>query len=98
VLAHCGGFQEKVSDVCLCKTLLTRSWLYEVTQGANPQPAYQMVGYVKDNVHVKGQLFAVEEIPGFHERHPKEEDRRFIVLSEMRKAWPSFFIKPLQEA
>jgi hypothetical protein len=54
----------KWPDVYSQRTLLTRSWLYEsVTLGVNPQPLYQASGYVKDNVHVKGQLFAVEETP-----------------------------------
>ena len=92
VLAHCGGFQKLDSDVYSRRSLLTRSWLYEVTVGRNPQPAYQTVGTIKTNVHVRGHIFAMEEVPGFHERYPQEEDRRFIVLSDMRRIWPRIFM------
>jgi hypothetical protein len=75
------------------RTLLARSWLYEVTRGQNPRPTYQVVGSIRNNIHVKGHIFAIEENPGFHERYPREEDKRFIVLSDMRKVWPDVFIR-----
>jgi hypothetical protein len=37
-------------------------------------------------------LFAIEEVPGFHGRYQTEKDRRFVVLSDMRKVWPGLFI------
>ena len=94
VLAHCAEFQKLDSEVFARRTLLTRSWLYEVTLGNNPKPEYTTVGTVLDNNHVKGHIFSIEERPGFHERYPEEVDRRFIVLSDMRKVWPSMFMKP----
>jgi hypothetical protein len=94
VLAHCAEFQELASDIYSRRTLLTRSWLYEVTPGLNPQPLYRTVGSIRDDIHVKGHVFAVEEIPGFHERYPSEHTRRFIVLSDMRKVWPGIFMDP----
>jgi hypothetical protein len=69
-----------------------RSWLYEVTAGHNPRPLYQVVGSIKNNILVKGHIFAIEENPGFHKHYPTGKDKRFIVLSDMRKVWPSFFI------
>ena len=73
---------------------MTLSWLYEVTGGNNPKPLYTAVGTVSDNNHVKGHIFAIKERPGFHEHYPEEVDRRFIVLSDMRKVWPRMFMKP----
>ena len=76
---------------------LTRSWLYEVAGGNNPKPLYRTIGTVRDNNHVKGHIFAIEERPGFHERYPPEEvDRRFIVLLDMMKVWPRMFMKPAE--
>jgi hypothetical protein len=92
VLAHCGGFQKLDSVIYSRRTRLVRSWLYEVTAGHNPRPLYQVVGSIKNNIHVKGHIFAIEENPGFHERYPTEKDKRFMVLSDMRKVWPSVFI------
>jgi hypothetical protein len=63
----------------------------------NPQPLCQTAGCVKGDVHVKGQLFAIEEISGFHGQCPTEEDRRFIVLLDMRKVWSSLFIVQLTQ-
>jgi hypothetical protein len=85
VLAHCGEYQKIDSVIYSQRTPLARCWLYEVTRGQNPRPIYQVVGGVHNNIHVKGQIFAIEENPGFHERYPTEEDKRFIVLSDMRK-------------
>jgi hypothetical protein len=92
VLGHCGEFQKRASNVYSRRTILTRSWLYEVTAGQ--RPLYRNVGGVQHNVHVNGHLFAVEEIPGFHQHYPTEEERRFMVMSDMRKVWPSLFINP----
>jgi hypothetical protein len=93
VLAHCGAYQKKDSVIYSRRTSLVRSWLYEVTGGLNPRPLYQVVGSLRDNIHVKGHIFAVEENPGFHQRYPTEKDKRFMVLSDMRKAWPLVFIR-----
>jgi hypothetical protein len=93
VLAHCGEYQKKDSVIYSRRSSLVRSWLYEVTGGQNPRPLYQVVGSLRDNVHVKGHIFAIEENPGFHERYQREEDKRFMVVSDMRKVWPSVFIK-----
>jgi hypothetical protein len=90
VLAHCGEFQARASNVFSRQTLLTRSWLYEVAVGQ--RPIYRKVGGVQNEVHVEGHLFAIEEVPGFHGRYQTEEDRRFVVLSDMRKVWPGLFI------
>jgi hypothetical protein len=90
VLAHCGEFQARASNVFSRRTLLTRSWLYEVAAGQ--RPIYRKVGGVQNEVHVEGHLFAIEEVPGFHGRYRTEEDRRFVVLSDMRKVWPGLFI------
>jgi NACalpha-BTF3-like transcription factor len=92
VLAHCAEFQTRTSNVYSRRTLLTRSWLYEVAAGQ--RPLYRNVGGVRNNVHVDGHLFAIEEIPGFHGHYPTDKERRFVVLSDMRKVWPSFFINP----
>ena len=92
VLAHCGEFQAIASTVHTRRSLLTRCWLHEVTAGRNPLPLHRTVGYVKDNIHVKGHVKAVEETPGFLDRYPTDESRRFIVPSDMRKVWPSLFI------
>ena len=43
---------------------MTRSWLYEVAGGNNLKPLYRTVGTVRDNIHVKGHIFAIEERPG----------------------------------
>jgi hypothetical protein len=94
VLAHCGDYQELSSDVYRRRSLLTRSWLYEVKAGNNPLPRYRTLGSVCNNTYVKGHIFAIEENPGFHERYPTEEARRFIVVSDMRKVWPRIFMKP----
>jgi hypothetical protein len=79
VLAHCGAYQKQDSVIYSRRTSRVRSWLYEV------------VGSLRDNIHVKGHIFAVEENPGFHQRYPREEDKRFMVLSDMRKVWPLVF-------
>jgi hypothetical protein len=93
VLAHCGEFQARASNVFSRQTLLTRSWLHEVAAGQ--RPIYRKAGGVQNEVHVKGHLFfAIEEARGFYEHHPTEEDRRFLVLSDMRKVWPGLFINP----
>jgi hypothetical protein len=89
VLAHCADFQMFTSDVYDRKTLLTRSWLYEVT--ASNKPLYTRVGTVKDP-NLVGHVFGLEEKPGFHEEYETEEKRRFIVLSDMRKEWPKVFV------
>jgi hypothetical protein len=44
-------------------------------------------------IHVKGHIFAIKENPGFHEHYPREEDKRFTMLSDMRKVWPVIFIR-----
>jgi hypothetical protein len=92
VLAHRGGFQKLDSVIYCQRTRLVRSWLYEVTAGHNPHPLYQVVGSIKNNIHVKGHIFAIEENLGFQERYPTEKDTRFMVLSDMQKVWPSVFI------
>jgi hypothetical protein len=94
VLAHCGDYQELSSDVYRRRSLLTRSWLYEVKAGNNPLPRYRTLGLACNNTYVKGHIFAIEENPGFHERYPTEEVRRFIFVSDMRKVWPRIFMKP----
>jgi hypothetical protein len=93
VLAHCGQYQKRDSVIYSRRSLLTRSWLYEVTAGQNPRPLYQVVGSLRDNIHVKGHIFAIEENPGFHDRYSREEDKRFMVLSDMRKVWPRVFMR-----
>jgi hypothetical protein len=92
ILAHCGEYQKMDSVIYSRRSLLVRSWLYEVTRGQNPRPLYQVVGSIRNNIHVKRHIFAIEENPGFHKRYPREEDKRFMVLSDMQKVWPSFFI------
>jgi hypothetical protein len=95
VLAHCAEFQRLNSDVYARRTLLTRSWLYEVTDGVNPRPRYNTIGTVKQNIQIKGHILAVEEQPGFHNRYPTETERRFIVVGDMRREWPSTFMEPM---
>jgi hypothetical protein len=95
VLAHCAEFQRLNSDVYSRQTLLTRSWLYEVTGGVNPRPRYNTIGTVKQNIQIKGHVLAVEEQPGFHERYPTDTERRFIVVADMRREWPSTFMEPM---
>jgi hypothetical protein len=90
VLAHCAAFQQLDSAVYDRKTLLTRSWLYEVT--ASKQPSYTIVGTVKEP-DIVGHVFGFEEKPGFHKRYISEEHKRFIVLSDMRKEWPLVFAR-----
>ena len=47
---------------------------------------YQTVGSIKgEDIHATGHIFAIEEIPGFYERYPTEETRRFTVLSDMKR-------------
>jgi hypothetical protein len=85
-LAHCGKFQAGASNVFSRRTLLTRSWLCEVAAGQ--RPIHRKVGGVQNEVRVEGHLFAIEEVPGFHGRYQTEEDRRFVVLLDMRNVWP----------
>jgi hypothetical protein len=89
VIAQCADFQEWDSDVYNRKTLLTRSWLYEMT--ASNKPRYTSVGTVKGRDLV-GHVFAIEERPGFHAVYDNEEERRIIVLSDMRRDWPNVFV------
>jgi hypothetical protein len=49
------------------------------------------VGTVEDP-DIVGQIFAIEENPGFFETYPTYESRRFIVLSDMRQHWPHVFM------
>jgi hypothetical protein len=93
VLAHCGGFQRLNSEIYSRRTLLVRSWLYDVTEGRNPRPYYQQVGSVRSNICVKDHIFAIEENPGFHERYPTDVSRRILVISDMRKEWPRVFME-----
>lgn len=92
VLVHSASFQRRHSQVHERRTLLTRSWLHEVKQGLTPPPACSVAGTTRSNVVLGEHTFAVEEQPGFHDRHATEEERRFIVLSDMRKVWPHVFI------
>jgi hypothetical protein len=89
VIAQCADFQEWDSDVCNRKTLLTRSWLHEMT--ASNKPRCTSVGTVKGRDLV-GHVFATEERPGFHAVYDNEEERRMIVLSDMRRDWPNAFV------
>ena len=93
VLVHSVAFQKRDSPIYERRTMLTRSWLYEVQGGVNPMPTYRVAGTTKSNVVLGGHIFGIEEIPGFHERYENEEHRRFIILSDMRKQWPHVFIK-----
>ena len=93
VLSHCSEFQRIDSDVYRRKSLLQRSWLFEVTPGQIPRPRYQITGSVKSHVCVKEHIFAIEETPGFHGRYTTEAEKRFMVLSNMRTIWPQIFIK-----
>ena len=92
VLVHAGAFQKCNSPVHSRRTLLTRSWLYEVERGLNPKPVYRVAGTTVSNVVLLDHIFGVEELPGLHERYGTEEQRRFIVLSDMRKVWPHVFM------
>ncbi len=92
VLVHSASFQRRHSEVHERRTLLTRTWLYEVKQGLTPPPAYSVAGTTRSNVVLGEHIFAVEEQPGFHDRYATEEERRFIVLSDMRQVWPHVFI------
>ena len=92
VLVHSGAFQKRNSPIHQIRTLLTRSWLYEVQGGLHPLPAYRVAGTLKSNFVLGEHILGVEEVPGFHERYHTEEHRRFIVLSDMRKHWPRVFI------
>jgi hypothetical protein len=93
VLVHCGAYQRTDSAVYARKTLLTRSWLYEMkSQGANPCPCYMVAGTTRTNVVLKGHTFGMDEIPGLHQRYETETHKRFVVLSDMRKDWPQLFI------
>jgi hypothetical protein len=93
VLAHCAEFQELGSEVYDRRTLLTRSWLYEATPSNKPK--YSIAGSVKVP-DLKGHVYAFDERPGYHETYRTEEDKRFIVLSDMRKDWPNVFVgKPV---
>jgi hypothetical protein len=91
VLAHCAEWQLLSSETYKRKTLLTRSWNYEVTNTLERKPKYTVVGTL-ETPDVVRQIFAIEENPGFHDRYPTVESRRFIVLSDMREEWPNVFI------
>jgi hypothetical protein len=91
VLAHCAAWQMLSSTIYKRKTLLTRSWCFEVTPTLERKPKYAVVGTV-EHPDIVGQIFAIEESPGFHESYPTEASRRFIVLSDMRKEWPRVFM------
>jgi hypothetical protein len=92
VLAHCVAFQRLDSEIYKKRSLLVRSWTYEVTRGQHPRPVYHIAGSVKSNIAIIGHIFAVEENPGFHERYRTESDKRLLVVSDMRKVWPQLFI------
>jgi hypothetical protein len=92
VLVHSATYQQRNSSIHRKRTLLTRSWLYEVKQGRSPQPDYRVAGTTRSNFVLGEHIFGVEELPGLHERYETEEHRRFIVLSDMRKVWPRVFI------
>ena len=89
VIAQCADFQMLDSEVHNRKTLLTRSWLCEVT--ASNKPRCTNVGTVK-GCDLAGHVFAMEETPGFHAVCDNEEERRTIVLSDMRRDWPNVFV------
>ena len=93
VLVHSVSFQLRNSPLHLRRTLLTRSWLYEVEEGRRPRPSYRVAGTTRSNVVVGEHIFGVEEVPGLHDRYTSEEQRRFIVLSDMRKVWPQVFVR-----
>lgn len=93
VLVHSASYQQRNSPIHRKRTLLTRSWLYEVKQGRNPQPEYRVAGTTRSNFVLGEHIFGVEEMPGLHDRYLTEEHRRFIVLSDMRKVWPRVFMR-----
>jgi hypothetical protein len=91
VLAHCADFQMTTTEVYDRKTLLTRSWLYEVVT-ASKTSMHRIVGTAK-HPDLVGHVFGLEETPGFHAEHDSEEKRRFIALSDMRRRdWPNVFV------
>ena len=92
VLAHCVQYQTLDSEIYSRRSMLQRSWLYEVTSGRTPRPSYRTAGSVKSNICVKGHIFAIEENPGFHERCNGDVDIQILVLSDARKDWPLVFI------
>jgi hypothetical protein len=92
VLSHCVQYQRLDSEIYSRRSLLQRSWLYEVTGGRSPRPLYRTAGSVKSNICVRGHIFAIEENPGFHKRYHSEEDKRILVISDARKEWPHIFI------
>jgi hypothetical protein len=92
VLVHGGAHQVRDSPICKRRTLLTRSWLYEVAERGIPRPTYVVAGGTKSNIVLGKHTFAVEEKPGFHLSYDREEHKRFIVLSDMRQEWPHLFI------
>ena len=91
VLAHCAEWQRLSSETYKRKTLLTRSWNYQVTNTQEPRPKYTVLGTVEEP-DIVGQIFGIEENPGFYETYPTYESRRFIVLSDMRTDWPQVFM------
>jgi hypothetical protein len=93
VLVHCGAYQTKDSAIYARRTLLTRSWLYEMkTPGTNPQPNYMVAGTTRTNIVLQKHIFGMEEIPGLHQRYDTQTMKRFVVLSDMRTDWPQIFI------
>ncbi len=89
MIAQCADFQKLDSEACNRKTLLTRSWLHEGTVSNKPRCA--SVGTAK-GCDLVGHVFAIEERPGFHAVYDNEEERRIIVLSDMRRDWPNVFV------
>lgn len=80
VLVHSGGFQKRDSPTHGRRTLLTRSWLFEVEgHGQNPLPDYMEAGTTKSNFVLGKHTFAVEEMPGLDERYGTKEQGPFIV-------------------
>jgi hypothetical protein len=51
---------------------------------------YMIVGSVKEP-DIVGHIYAVEEHPGFHGIYNSDEEKRYIVLSDMRTKWPLVF-------
>jgi hypothetical protein len=92
VLSHCVQYQRLDSKIYSRRSLLQRSWLYEVIGGRGPRPLYRTAGSVKSNIYVRGHIFAIKENPGFHKRYHSEEDKRILVLSDARKECPRIFI------
>ena len=74
------------------RSILQRSWLYEVAGGHSPRPLYQTAGSVKSNKCVRGHMFGIEENPGFHKRYHSAEDNIILVICDARKEWPHIFI------